>query len=256
MALLEFAHVKKSFSSHKVLKDVSFDVEQGEIIGLAGKSGGGKTTLMRVLMGFYHADGGKILFEGKDVSRDLYHLRQNIGFTTQDNSFYEKLTVFENLEYFGQMYGVDEKSIRDRVPMLLGLLELNGKENLLAEDLSGGMKRRLDFAISLIHDPHILILDEPTTGLDPMLREQIWKVIQNIRGFGKTVIVSTHFFDELELYCDRVVILHNGIIVGMQSPKWYATTYYKDFAKTFSYILRYHDLQEADSIEVKFGKKS
>jgi ABC-type multidrug transport system ATPase subunit len=251
MALLEFVHVKKVFGKHAVLKDVSFVVEKGEIIGLAGKSGGGKTTLMRVLMGFYHADGGQILFDGVDVSKDLYHLRQNIGFTTQDNSFYEKLTVFENLEYFGQMYGVDEDTIRERVPILLGLLELSGKEKVLGEDLSGGMKRRLDFAISLIHDPSILILDEPTTGLDPMLREQMWRVIKNIQAYGKTVIVSTHFFDELESYCDRVVILHLGKIVGMHPPKWYAKNYYKDFAKTFSYILSYHDLEEG-----KLGDKT
>ncbi len=241
MLLLEFLHLRKSFKSRTILHDINFTVNSGEIFGLVGKSGGGKTTLMRVLMGFYHADSGKILFEGKDVSTDLYHIRQNIGFTTQENSFYEKLTVFENLEYFGQMYGVNEDELKKRAKILLDLVQLGDKSQLLAEDLSGGMKRRLDFAISLIHDPPLLILDEPTTGLDPILRFEIWDVIRSIRDYGKTVVVSSHFFDELEQNCSRIGILHKGKILVAESPQWYVQKYYPDFAQTFKYILSHVD---------------
>jgi len=235
--VIEFLNIQKSFGQHKVLKSVSFPIYENEIIGLVGKSGGGKTTLLRLLMGFYNSDKGKIYYEGKDVSKNLHHLRSNIGFTTQESSFYSKLTVKENLLYFGQMYDISKKDLLSRIPSILGLMKLAKNIDDRAENLSGGMKRRLDFAISLVHDPKVLILDEPTTGLDPILRDEIWQIIWNIREYGKTIIVSTHFFNELEKHCHRIAILHEGKIISVQSPDWYSTNYFPSFEKTFAYFL-------------------
>ena len=202
-------------------------------------------------MGFYHADGGSILYEGKDVSKNLHHLRTNIGFTTQENSFYPKLTVMENLLYFGQMYDISRSDLMTRIPQILALMKLSGNIDDRAENLSGGMKRRLDFSISLIHDPKLLILDEPTTGLDPILRDEIWQIIWDIRSYGKTIIISTHFFTELEKHCHRIAILHEGKILSVQSPNWYATNYYPSFEKTFAYFLECAKKQKTTRIGVK-----
>ena len=235
--LIEFKEIKKSFGKAIILESVSFSLQENEIMGLVGKSGGGKSTLLRLLMGFYRADAGNILFENIDVSKNLHHLRLNMGFTTQENSFYPKLTVIENLLYFGQMYDISHNELMQRIPHVLALMKLSKSIHDLADNLSGGMKRRLDFAISLIHDPKVLILDEPTTGLDPILRSEIWQIIQDIRQYGKTIIISTHFFSELERHCDRITILHEGLILSSQTPQWYRQNYYSTFEKTFSYFV-------------------
>lgn len=234
--VIQFKGIKKKLGDRVILDNLDLDVIDNEILGLVGKSGAGKTTLLRILMGYYPPDSGKILYQGKDVTHS-HQLRSIIGLTTQDNSFYEKLTVRENLLYFGKMYGVSTEDINWRITKLLDLMELQNTEKILAKNLSGGMKRRLDFAISLIHDPHILILDEPTTGLDPILRNEIWETIWNIRDYGKTIIVSTHFFDELEKHCHRIGILHKKKIIVSESPDWYAKRYYPKFAQTFAYLL-------------------
>lgn len=242
--LISFQNIGKSFSSQKILNDLSLDIYHNEIFGLVGKSGSGKSTLYRILMGFYKPDNGTLIFDGKDITHDTHAIRQLIGLTTQENSFYPQLTVAENLRYYGRMYHLSHSDIDQRIPQLLQLVELTGHEKSFASELSGGMQRRLDFAISLIHDPPILLLDEPTTGLDPMLRKNLWQLIHNIRNFGKTIIITTHFFDELEQHSTRVGVLNKGRIVAA-APVAQLKQYYRmpQFDAVFSHMIAYDDAQ-------------
>ena len=213
MALIEVRGVKKRFGDNLVLDNLDLDIKEGDIFGLVGINGSGKTTLLKVLMGFYKPDEGKILYKGADLRKSMSAIRKDFGFTTQENSFYPKLTVFENLNYFGSLYGLARSDIKNNVSEIMTLLELNEFSDFLAENLSGGMQRRLDMACSLIHNPKILILDEPTEDLDPILRREIVRLIKKINGLGTTVIITSHLLDDIEILCDSIAVLHNGKIV-------------------------------------------
>ncbi|MFT4312569.1 MAG: ABC transporter ATP-binding protein [Candidatus Woesearchaeota archaeon] len=216
--LVEFQNITKRFKDEVVLNNVQLQIFPDEIFGIIGRSGSGKTTLTRILLGFYPPDEGKLIYRGEDITTHTNKIRRIVGLTTQENSFYPRLTAKENLMYYGRIYDLKKETLETRVPLLLRLMNLVGHENVLAEDLSGGMKRRLDFAISLIHDPDLLILDEPTTGLDPVLTEDIWDIIWKIHSTGKTVIIISHLFDEIEQNCGRVGILNKGRFLAVQSP--------------------------------------
>lgn len=241
--LIEFKGITKRFKKEVVLDNLQLEIFEDEIFGIVGRSGAGKSTLMRVLMGFFPPDEGSIIYKGEDITTHTNKIREIVGLTTQENSFYPKLTIEENLQYYGRMYGLAKDQLEHRVPLLVDLMHLTGHHKTLAEDLSGGMKRRLDFAISLIHDPDLLIFDEPTTGLDPILSENIWDIIWRIRSSGKTVIIISHIFDEIERHCDRVGILNKGRFLATESPSWYRKRYpqNKTFAQTFRMLLEYDD---------------
>jgi ABC-2 type transport system ATP-binding protein len=206
MSLIAFSHVSKRFGDKTVLKDITFDVEKGECLALLGRSGCGKSTLLKILLGLYKADSGSITYAGKRI--DNTALRQLTGYTSQENSFYDTLTVQENIFYYAARMraSIDFKKAFE----LARSVRLDTALDTLAGRLSGGMKRRLDFALSLVHDPALLILDEPTTGLDPMLVEAFWKLVDEMREKGKTVIVVTHHLEDVKKHCDRAVILKEG----------------------------------------------
>lgn len=208
--LIRFEEIDKSFKTHKVLDKLNLAINKGELVGLIGKSGEGKTTLLRVLIGFYGIDNGKIIFNGEDITENTSKIREIVGFCTQDNSFYPELTIKENLFYYGRLYSIKKKKLKQQVEHLLNLVNLEQHKNKLAGKISGGMKRRLDFAISLLHEPGILILDEPTTGLDPIIRKAIWELIEKINKEGKTIIVSTHLLDFVEEKCSAIVVINKG----------------------------------------------
>ncbi|MBT5739770.1 ABC transporter ATP-binding protein [Candidatus Woesearchaeota archaeon] len=212
-AAIVFKGVSKRFHNKVVLANVNLSVQPGTIVGLVGRSGSGKTTLFRLLLGIYSATKGKILINGQDTKKS----KSLIGFASQDNSFYPRLTVKENLSYFGRSYNLSKSEIDSRIKRLLSLMELSGNESIQARRLSGGMQRRLDLAIALIHDPEVLILDEPTTGLDVILNESIWELILRIHQSGKTIIVSTHNLDEVAHYCSNVVFLSKGKVIEERS---------------------------------------
>jgi len=217
--LIEFRNVSKLFDKKEVLHDVNLKIAQGDIFGIIGVSGAGKTTLLRVLVGFYKIDKGSILLYGKDASKDIDRIKKFFGFTSQDTSFYEKLSVQENLEYFGTLYKLPKEVIRENSKKILGLVELSYAKDTVAKKLSGGMQRRLDIACSLMHDPKILILDEPDAGLDPLLRKHIWKLIKNINSMGTTVIISSHLLNEIEDICTKIAIINQGTILAVDSPQ-------------------------------------
>lgn len=210
---LSIEDVRKSFRRNPVLRGLSLSAKSPDIIGLVGKSGCGKSTLLKILVGYEKPDSGKILLNGKNISKDKMLLRRLVGYTTQENSFYEKLTVVENMRYYSKLYGLGRHEARQRIQELLERVKLAPHRKTLAGNISGGMKRRLDFAISLIHSPDILILDEPTAGLDPLLIDQFWGVVREVVSKeNKIVIMSSHILPEIEKYCTKAAIMDEGVI--------------------------------------------
>lgn len=207
--LLSLKDITKRFGTKIVLDKLSLNLYQGEILGLVGRSGCGKSTLIKILVGYYTADKGHILFNKEDITKDFTKVKAVVGYTTQENSFYSKLTIYENMLYYANLYKAESKRINE----LLKDVGLYTSKDTLAEDISGGMKRRLDFAISLLHNPKLVILDEPTTGLDPILVDKFWSIVTNIIEKKKiAVLVSSHLLSEVQSYCTKAAIMANGRI--------------------------------------------
>ena len=225
--ILKVVSVSRSFGPKNVLNDISLEIMPGEIIGIIGSSGSGKTTLLNTIIGFLKPDSGDVLFKQpqvvvhennaiyKSVYNNMKMMKNMYGFASQVPSFYEKLTVRENIEYFGQLYNLSKDTLKANVDTLLKLLNLDNSSRILGKNLSGGMERRLDIGCALIHNPQILILDEPTADLDPVLRNNIWKLIEKINSKGTTIILSSHHLNELETLCTRIAIIKDGKIIGL-----------------------------------------
>ncbi|MBU1103972.1 MAG: ABC transporter ATP-binding protein [Nanoarchaeota archaeon] len=242
MTLLDFRGIKKSFGKREVLKDLSFSVEEGEILGVIGESGGGKSTLFSILTGFLESDSGSILFQGKIINKNSNNYIAKIGFATQSDRIIEELTVGENCFYFGSLMGLKKKEVELRMKELLLFLKLENSENILVKNLSGGMAKRTNILVSLIHNPPLLILDEPTTGLDPLLRKKFWEYIHQIKNrMQTTVLVASHLLDEIEENCDRIVFLKDGRIIASGSPAQFRNTYKLPLQKIFELISQNED---------------
>ena len=216
--LIEFRRIFKSLNKKPVLSNVNFSISKGEIVGIIGSSGVGKTTLLRTLIGYYRPDSGQILFNSSVAAQDSSTIRRIFGFTSQDDSIYPELTVAENLRYFATLYGIERRQAAQQAVFLLKFLDLVGKEDVVAEDLSGGMRQRLDIACALIHNPDILIMDEPTAGLDAVTRKDIWQLMQSINRQGKTILFTSHLLDEIGILCHRIAVLRNGTLYQIGSP--------------------------------------
>lgn len=239
MNLVDFENIVKIYNEKEVLSGVSFSIKEREIFGLVGGSGCGKSTLLKILIGMIRADGGKIFFEGKHSRKGEDDLKRNTGFATQENMLYDELTIKENSYYFGNLYGMKTKLIKERLNELLELLKLKGFEDTQINYLSGGMAKRANLLVSLIHNPKLLILDEPTVGLDPALRQSIWDYIQKINKTGTTILVTSHLLEEIEENCNRIGILKNGKIIALATVEEYKKKYgkHKSFNKIFQEIL-------------------
>ena len=238
--ILRVKGLTKCFGKKPVLRNISLDVDEGEILGLVGASGSGKTTLLKCLVGYWKPEKGDVLFRydafikrmdsgGKAKYASVHkqqRLAKNIfGFASQDTSFYQKLTSKENLEYFGSLYKLPEKALHTNINVLIQLMDLKHANNTLAGDLSGGMARRLDIACALIHDPEILILDEPTSDLDPILRNHIWSLVKRINKKGTTVVLASHNLSEVETFCTRIAIIKDGTVIDIATPARLKTKY-------------------------------
>lgn len=216
---IQFVSVTKRFGKNTtVLDNLSLDIPYGEITAIIGASGSGKTTLLNILIGFIKQTSGKIFFQSREVLKDITNVSTIFGFASQGGSFYYELTVDENLMYFGRLYGLKTKDIKKRIDYLLKVLELENAKKSLGKSLSTGMGRRLDIACALIHTPKVLILDEPTEDLDPLLRKELITTLKKIRDDGTTIILTSHLLAELESLCDKIAILKNGKIVKIDSP--------------------------------------
>ncbi|MBD3354724.1 ATP-binding cassette domain-containing protein, partial [Candidatus Woesearchaeota archaeon] len=222
--LIKFKNMTRGFKDKKVLKNISLEIKKGEIFGIIGMSGSGKTTLLNTLIGFLDPEKGDIYYYNKKtkkhepISEDPLEKRKMFGFATQMPSFYPKLTIEENLDHFGSLYNLKSKTRKKNIKRLLKMIGLKSEKDLLAQTLSGGMEKRLGIACALIHDPDVLILDEPTANLDPVLREETWELVEKINRSGTTVIVASHLLDELEPICGRIGILHNHSLVKIGTP--------------------------------------
>ena len=223
----------KSFGGSTVLQDAELDVRAGEIFGLIGMSGAGKTTLLNILVGFISPDHGEVLIAQDNTTKSVLTnpdiIKTRVGFSTQTPSFYNRLTVFENLEHFGKLYHIREPDLTRRVNALMNSVGLTQAKHVQAHHLSGGMQKRLDIACALLHDPDILILDEPTADLDPILRKQLWGLIRQINTKGTTIILASHFLAEIELLCDRIAILQNKKIMEIGTAQELREIYSKNF---------------------------
>ncbi|HET9705652.1 MAG TPA: ABC transporter ATP-binding protein, partial [Vicinamibacterales bacterium] len=207
MAAIEFTNVVKRYGKVEALAGVSFAVEPGEMFGLIGPDGAGKTTAIRTLCGLLHADAGTVRVDGKDPVKQHRDVTAVVGYLSQRFSLYGDLSIDENIAFFAEIHGMrDFHARRDR---LLEMTQLTPFRTRLADRLSGGMKQKLALACTLVHEPRVIVLDEPTTGVDPVSRREFWKLLSQFLAQGITILMSTPYLDEAER-CSRIVLLHEG----------------------------------------------
>lgn len=216
--IIEVEGLLKHYGEVTALDDVSFSVEESEIFGLLGPNGAGKTTLMEILCGLRRFDEGKVTVFGFDLIEDAYRVRGSLGFCPQETLLYDLLSVRENLAFAASLYSLKSKKFKERMEFCSKFLGVGEFLHRKVKELSGGMKRRANLAASIIHDPPIVILDEPTVGFDPNVKREFWELIKNLKDYGKTVLLSTHDMYEADELCDRVAIMDRGKIVALDKP--------------------------------------
>jgi drug efflux transport system ATP-binding protein len=212
---IEFANVQKRYGQVEALRGVSFSVGRGEMFGLIGPDGAGKTTAIRAICGLLHVDAGSIRVLGEDPVKDHRAITGSVGYLSQRFSLYGDLSIDENIAFFAEIHGVrDYRGRRDR---LLEMTQLTPFRGRLADQLSGGMKQKLALACTLVHEPKVILLDEPTTGVDPVSRREFWKLLSQFLAAGITILMSTPYLDEAER-CSRIVLLHEGRVLALDEP--------------------------------------
>jgi ABC-2 type transport system ATP-binding protein len=207
----------KRFGSFIAANELSFDVGKGEIFGFLGANGAGKTTAMRMLCGLLTPSSGKATIAGFDIYHETEKIKRSIGYMSQKFSLYDDLTVRENIRFYAGIYGMSIPAIKEKTKVLLEELQLTGEARTLVRELPLGWKQKLAFSVSIVHDPEIVFLDEPTGGVDPVTRRQFWDLIYAAADKGVTIFVTTHYMDEAE-YCNRVSIMVDGVISALDSP--------------------------------------
>jgi len=206
----------KEFGEFKALNGLNLKVKKGEIYGLLGPNGAGKTTLIKVLCGLLTLSSGEAKVLGKNINHK--NIASDIGYMPQETALYIGLTVHQNMQFYGKLFGMDDKLIEDRVSQLLDFVDLNNWRNELVQNLSGGMKHRASLACTLMHEPKLLFLDEPTVGVDPELRISFWDYFNNLKNDGTTILITTHYMDEARR-CDRVGFMNHGELIAEGKPQ-------------------------------------
>jgi ABC-2 type transport system ATP-binding protein len=207
----------KQFGDFKAVDRISFDVNQGEIFGFLGANGAGKTTAMRILCGLSYPTSGEAKVAGFDVYKQQEQIKRNIGYMSQKFSLYDNLTILENIEFYGGVYGVSRPDIKTRSNELVSTLGLEKEAKKLVGELPLGWKQKLAFSVAIFHRPKIVFLDEPTGGVDPLTRRQFWDMIYQAAADGITVFVTTHYMDEAE-YCNRITVMVDGRVEALDTP--------------------------------------
>jgi lipooligosaccharide transport system ATP-binding protein len=219
MAALSASGLHKAYAGTDVVAGLSFAVDTGTCFGLLGPNGAGKTTTLRLCLGLTAPDQGDIMLNGRVIPADAQRARARVGVVPQFDNLDPDFTCAENLLVFGRYFGLRDAEIAGRIPQLLEFAGLTGKADARIATLSGGMKRRLTLARALVNDPDIVFLDEPTTGLDPQARHLIWERLKQLKSAGKTLILTTHFMDEAERLCDRLIVIDHGRKIAEGSPR-------------------------------------
>ena len=217
--LLRVSHLTKKYGDAVVVDDLSFAIAPGECLGVIGPNGAGKTTTIRICLGLTGADGGTVDAFGMPMPERVREAKKRIGVVTQFDSLDPDFSCVENLRVYGSYFGLPRTTIAERVPRLLDFAALQSKASARPGELSGGMKRRLSLGRALINDPDLLLLDEPTTGLDPQARHLMWERLQNLLQQGKAILLTTHFMDEAERLCDRLLVLDHGKKIAEGRPR-------------------------------------
>jgi lipooligosaccharide transport system ATP-binding protein len=213
------SHLTKRFGDTVVVNDLSFELQAGECLGVIGPNGAGKTTTFRMCLGLSTANSGNISVFGMSMPEETLAIKSRLGVVSQFDSLDPDFTCSENLMVYGRYFGMSSADIRARIPSLLTFAALNHKADAKPGELSGGMKRRLSLARALINDPQLLLLDEPTTGLDPQARHLMWERLQQLLQQGKSILLTTHFMDEAERLCDRLLVLDHGRKIAEGKPR-------------------------------------
>lgn len=239
---IEVQSLTKKFGNHLAVNNVSFQVKTGEIFGFLGPNGSGKSTTIRMVCGIITPTIGQGNVLGFDIYKETEKIKQNIGYMSQKFSLYEELTVKENLEFYAGVYGLDKTKTNQRMADIIELASLEGREQFRAGTLSGGWKQRLALGCALLHQPPLLILDEPTAGVDPVSRRIFWEIIRYLAKGGITIFVTTHYMDEAEL-CDTIGFINNGSLTAYGSPLQLKETYgYDSLEDVFISFVGQHEL--------------
>jgi ABC-2 type transport system ATP-binding protein len=207
----------KRFGDFTAVNEITFEVYAGEVFGFLGANGAGKTTAMRMLCGLSKPSSGNATIAGFDIYKQTENIKKNIGYMSQKFSLYEDLTVLENIRFFGGIYGLNDKKLKEKSEMLIQELGLKNETKKLVGALPLGWKQKLSFSVAIIHQPKIVFLDEPTGGVDPVTRRQFWDMIYNAADSGITIFVTTHYMDEAE-YCNRISMMVDGEVKALDTP--------------------------------------
>lgn len=218
-SMIEINGLLKKYGDRIAVNGVSFSVREGEIFGLLGPNGAGKTTTISILATLLPPDGGQVTIAGYDLVRETNHIKPLIGFVPQELALYPTLSAWDNLAFFGRIYGLRGTALKERIAAVLDMVGLSDRAGDAVRTFSGGMKRRLNIAAGLIHRPRILFLDEPTVGVDPQSRNFIFEHVEWLKAEGMTIVYTTHYMEEAERLCDRVAIIDEGRILALDTTK-------------------------------------
>jgi ABC-2 type transport system ATP-binding protein len=212
--ILEIDDLRKRYGGTPALAGISLTVNAGELFGLLGPNGAGKTTLLSIVSGLIDADGGTVRLDGRRFTRGDRDLRRLVGIGTQDLAIYPDLTARENVRFFGDLYGLEKRQLANRTEELLTAVGLHDRADHRAGTFSGGMKRRLNLAVAVVHSPKLLLLDEPTTGVDPQSRQLIFAIVKSLNATGMTVVYTSHYMEEVQALCPRIAIVDGGKVIA------------------------------------------
>jgi ABC-2 type transport system ATP-binding protein len=249
---VEVNSLTKRFGGFTAVNGVSFSVRRGEIFGFLGPNGAGKSTTIRMLCGILLPSEGSGRVSGYDIIEENELIKSTIGYMSQRFSLYDDLTVVENLEFFGSIYGLEGRALKGRISRAMELAEIGERRNSPVKSLPGGIKQRLALGAAILHDPPILFLDEPTSGVDPVMRRNFWDAIYRFSEEGKTIFVTTHYMDEAE-HCDRIALIIAGDIIALDSPERLRESLpfevyslkVENFIRVFEYIASLDFIEEA-----------
>jgi ABC-2 type transport system ATP-binding protein len=211
--ILEIKSINKKFGEKEAVKALSFDIKEGEILGLLGPNGAGKSTTINMISTILDIDEGEVLFFGKAIRKDINKFKRALGLVPQDIAVYSDLSAFNNVKFFASLYGLKGSELIESVNKALDYVGLLERKNEYPDSFSGGMKRRLNIACSIVHRPKLLIMDEPTVGIDPQSRNKILEVTRGMRDEGSTIIYTSHYMEEVETICTKLIIMDNGQII-------------------------------------------